>query len=355
MDLSIVIPTYNEKENIPILLKRINLILKKNKIDAEIIVVDDNSPDGTGDLLENLKKNYKNLKVIHREKKLGLCSGVLDGFSKSDGNVLAVMDADLSHPPEKIPEMFSLIKNNEADFVIGSRYTKGGNIEGWGTFRKIQSKGAILLTRLFTPIKDTMTGFFMIKKDCLENKTFNPKGLHILMELIIKANYKKVKEIPITFINRKKGKSKSGIKEIGDFISNLISYLPYRRSLINQFLKFSFVGLIGTLINLLVLFYLTEKYQVYYLFSATIAFFIALSSNFFLNKTWTFKEKFNHQLIIKYKRYLTVNLLSLGVNLIFLFILTSLLNIHYLISQIISIALALSINFTGNKSWTFSE
>ena len=186
MKLSIVIPTYNEKENISILLKKINLEFIKNKIKGEIIVVDDNSPDGTGDLIENLKKKYKNLKVIHRKGKLGLSSAVLEGFKISKGDVFGVMDADLSHPAEKIPEMFNLIKKREADFVIGSRYIRGGKIEGWGFKRKLMSKTATLLARIYTKIKDPMTGFFMIKRKCIKTKNIDPKGFKILLELIIK-------------------------------------------------------------------------------------------------------------------------------------------------------------------------
>ena len=137
MKLSLVIPTYNEKENIQKLIKKIQEEFNENKINGEIIIVDDNSPDGTGKILEDLKKTQKNLKVIHRSGKLGLSSAVLEGWKIADGEVLGVMDADLSHPPEKIKELFGAIENGEADFTIGSRYIKGGKIEGWNLKRKL--------------------------------------------------------------------------------------------------------------------------------------------------------------------------------------------------------------------------
>lgn len=228
VELSIIIPTYNEKENIQILIDKIFVIYKENLINGEVVIVDDNSKDGTGEIAEELKKKYKLMKVLHRPGKLGLSSAVLDGFKISEGEILGVMDADLSHPSEKIPEMFFPIKNNIADFTIGSRYMPGGKIVGWNFKRKIMSRGATLLSRPFTKVKDPMSGFFMIKKECLNDRDFNPKGFKILLELLIKAKYNKIKEIPIVFINRTKGKSKAGANEIIFYLKNLIGYIPYK-------------------------------------------------------------------------------------------------------------------------------
>jgi len=229
MDLSIIIPTYNEKENIQKLLERIYSEFKKNNIKGEVIVVDDGSPDRTGEVVENLKKKYETLQCVHRQCKLGLSSAVLKGFSVSKSKILGLMDADLSHPPEKINLMYQTIKKDNFDLVIGSRYIKEGRIEGWNLYRKILSKGATLLARVFTEVKDPMTGYFFIKKECLEEVEMNPKGFKILLEILIKAKYNRVKEIPIIFINRSKGKSKAGMFEIIYYLRNLIGYLRYKK------------------------------------------------------------------------------------------------------------------------------
>jgi len=226
MRLSIVIPTYNEKDNLQTLLSRIFLVFDKNDIKGEVIIVDDSSPDGTGALAEKLREKYKRLRVIHRKEKLGLSSAVLDGFKASKGDVLGVMDADLSHPPEIIPKMFEEIKN-DADFVIGSRYVKGGKIVGWSFYRKAVSKVATFLARPITKIKDPMSGFFLIKKVCLEGIKFNPKGFKICLELVAKAKYDKIIELPIKFTNRKEGKSKANIKEYYNYLVHLLSSLVY--------------------------------------------------------------------------------------------------------------------------------
>lgn len=228
MKLSLIIPTYNEKENINKLLFRLEEEFSKNKIIGEIIVVDDNSPDGTGQVLEELRKKYQNLKVIHREGKLGLSSAVIEGFKIAEGDVLGVMDADLSHPIDKINEMYQQIIKKDADLVIGSRYVKGGEIKGWNLYRKLLSKGATLLARVFTNVKDPMSGFFLIKRDAIINKEINSKGFKILLELLIKVDFKNIIEIPITFINRTTGKSKAGFKEIIYYLKNLIGYFFYK-------------------------------------------------------------------------------------------------------------------------------
>jgi dolichol-phosphate mannosyltransferase len=355
MKLSLVIPTYNEKENIKKLIKKIQEEFKENKINGEIIIVDDNSPDGTGKILDDLKKKQKNLKVVHRKGKLGLSSAVLDGWKIADGEVLGVMDADLSHPPEKIKELFKTIEKDEADFTIGSRYIKGGKIKGWNLKRKIMSKTATLLSRVYTKVKDPMTGFFMIRREVIQNVNLNPKGFKILLEIIIKGQYENIKEIPITFINRVEGKSKAGTKEIIYYLQNLAGYLPYKKNIIKEFVKFGIVGGIGTLINIVILYLLTEKAGVYYLISAIFSFFVAMSSNFILNKIWTFKEGVNLGIGKKYLQFGLVSVSALLVNLFFLYIFTEVLGIYYIISQILAIGIALIINFLGNKIWTFSK
>ena len=230
-DVSVSIPTYNEKENIGKLIENIRDEFKRHDINGQVLIVDDNSPDGTGEIGDKIAKKYKWVKVLHRKGKEGLSSAVLAGFKESDSDIVGVMDADLSHPAERLHVMLNVINNGKADFVVGSRYIKGGKIVGWGPRRLLMSKGAILISRLFTRVKDTMTGYFMLKKSCMDGKKLDPKGFKILLELIIKADYDKIVEIPIVFINRTEGKSKAGTKEILDYLKNVKGYLKYRSKL----------------------------------------------------------------------------------------------------------------------------
>jgi len=355
MKLSLVIPTYNEKENIQKIIQKIQREFKENKINGELIIVDDNSPDGTGAILDKLKTKQKNLKVIHRTGKLGLSSAVLEGWKIAEGDILGVMDADLSHPPEKIKDLFFPIKDNKADFTIGSRYIPGGRIEGWNIKRKLMSKVATLFARVYTKVKDPMTGFFMIKRECIRNVDLNPRGFKILLEVIIKGNYKNIKEVPITFINRVEGKSKAGTKEIIYYLKNLWGYLPYKKHVILEFFKFAFVGLIGTFVNIIMLYLLTEGIGVYYMLSAVISFIFAMTSNFILNKIWTFNERIRLGVGKKYIQFSLVSIVALIVNLFFLYLLTEVFGVYYIISQVLAIGITLIINFLGNKIWTFSK
>jgi len=220
--LTIIIPTYNEKENLPQLIQRIETAMSNQ--DHEIIIVDDNSPDGTGQLAEQLAKQYGNIKVIHRPAKMGLATAILDGIKYAEGDIIAVMDADLQHPPELLPRLYqAILKGN--DIAIASRYTEGGKIEGWSLKRKIVSKGAIALAHLFLPqtrkIKDIMSGYFAFRKDLLQDIELNPTGYKILLEIITKTKPTKITEIPYTFKPRTKGKSKLNKREITNYIKHI--------------------------------------------------------------------------------------------------------------------------------------
>ena len=353
-DLSIIIPTYNERENISLLLEKVFNEFKENKIKGEVIVVDDNSPDKTGDLVESLTRKYRDLRIVHRKGKLGLSSAVLEGWKISKGEVFGVMDADLSHAPEKISELFFPIQKEGIDFTIGSRYIKGGKIIGWNFKRKILSYFATLLARPFTSIRDPMTGFFMIKRKCVDFNKLNSKGFKILLELILKAKYNQVKEIPIVFTNRIKGKSKAGTKEIFCYLKNLWGYKKYAKlKFLNQFFKFALVGLLGTFVNVFFLYLFTDIFGIYYIISAIFSFLISVLGNFVLNKIWTFEENLKYKTIKKGFQFLTISVIALGVNLFFLYVFTEFFRIYYLISQVLAIGIGLALNFLGNKFWTF--
>jgi dolichol-phosphate mannosyltransferase len=193
--LSIIVPTYNEKENIPELVKRVFAVLSKNDIDGELIIVDDNSPDGTAAVAEELAKDH-NIRVIVRKNERGLSSAAIRGMEEAKGDVLCVMDADLSHPPEVLPNMLKPISSGKVELVIGSRHVKGGGIENWTAKRKMVSKIASLIARPLTNVKDPMSGLFMLKREVIEGVELKPKGYKIGLEIIVKGNYKNLMEVP---------------------------------------------------------------------------------------------------------------------------------------------------------------
>lgn len=226
--VSIVIPCYNEKEGIGSLLEAIFEAFESNGIDGEVVIVDDNSPDGTGEEAERLKSKY-NLQVLHREGKLGLSSAVIDGFKIAKGDILGVMDADFSHDPKTIPNLVNAIVKDGAELAIGSRYVPGGGIENWPLKRRIISKGAIILGSVFTSVKDITSGFFFLKKEVIEGVALNPIGFKIGLEVIMKGKYNKIVEIPYVFTDRKSGSSKMNMKEVFNYLIQLSDLWKYRR------------------------------------------------------------------------------------------------------------------------------
>ena len=172
--ISLIIPTYNERDNIVPLVERISRALNSNNY--KILFIDDNSRDGTAEVATALSQKYP-VEVIVRKDKRGLASAVVDGLKHVDGDIVLVMDADLQHPPEIIPELLKKI-NDGADMVIGSRYVKGGGCRGWSLTRRIISKGAIALAHVLLSqtrnIKDPMSGFFMFDKRAITGAALKP-------------------------------------------------------------------------------------------------------------------------------------------------------------------------------------
>ncbi len=217
-EISIVVPTYNESGNIDNLLQAVSKILEC--YDYEIIIVDDNSPDGTAGIVRKIASGNNRIRLVVRSGKLGLGSAILEGFGVAKGNYFLMIDADLSHRPEDIKRLVDSRK--EADIVIGSRYIKGGKIVGWPIKRKIISKVAIILVSFFfnISVKDPVSGFALYRKETFKrlDGKLKPIGYKLLLEVLTKSPGSTVVEIPITFIDRKNGRSKLGIDEILKFI-----------------------------------------------------------------------------------------------------------------------------------------
>jgi dolichol-phosphate mannosyltransferase len=218
--ISVIVPTYNERENIAVLIPRIFSSLENNAMRGEVIVVDDGSPDGTADTADDLGKKY-DVKVLRRPRKEGLSSAVIAGFEKAEGDVIGVIDADISHPPEEIPRMARPIMDGSTDITVASRYIAGGGVENWPLKRRIISNGARALARPITGLKDPLSGFFFFRKSVIEGKNLNPAGYKIGLEVIVKSGSNRVAEIPYIFHDRKFGSSKLGMKQHFEYLMHL--------------------------------------------------------------------------------------------------------------------------------------
>lgn len=232
--LSVITPTYNEAENIRDLISQIHSALRE--MDYELIVIDDNSPDGTGQIADELLNKYP-LKVIHRSKRLGLASAVTEGFKVSRGDLVCVIDSDLSHPPEIIPKLIECLNVRNTDIVVASRYIKDGGAEGCLETRKAVSFLAALSTKPLTKIKDSMSGFFLFKREVINNAKLVPRGYKILLEILVKGTYKRVVEFPFVFMNRTRGSSKLNLKICLEYFIQLIYLYAYKLKTVNCFEK----------------------------------------------------------------------------------------------------------------------
>jgi len=221
----VVVPTYNEAENVRELIPRLSHALRG--ISHELVIVDDSSPDGTAEVARELSKSYP-VKLLLRRKKLGLASAIVYGFENATGEILGVIDADLQHPPEYIINFIEKIREGY-DIVVGSRYVKGGRIEGWGLKRRILSRGAIMLAKpLAKKVKDPMSGYFFIRKHVIEGIDFKLTGYKLLLEILVKGKYRGVVEVPYVFRERQNGESKLGRNEIANYIRLLAHLYMYK-------------------------------------------------------------------------------------------------------------------------------
>ncbi len=219
---SIVIPTYNEAGGIERLVTTLDGIFRANGLDGEIVVVDDNSPDGTGAIVDGLTGRYP-VRCLHRPGKLGLSSGVIDGwqFARPESEAVGAMDADFSHDPTILPKMVSALESGAYGLAIGSRYVRGGGIRDWPLKRKLTSLIAITLAKPLTPVLDITSGYFLVKRRALAGVELDPIGFKIGLEVIAKAHYGKAVEIPYVFTDRTSGTSKLNGGEITNYLRQL--------------------------------------------------------------------------------------------------------------------------------------
>jgi dolichol-phosphate mannosyltransferase len=219
--VSIVIPTYNEAGGIEKLLRAVDDVCKANGLDVEIIVVDDNSPDGTGAIVDRLSAELP-VKCHHRPGKMGLSSGVIDGWktARPESRALGAMDADFSHDIAILPKMVAALEHGFG-LAIGSRYVPGGGITNWPVRRIVTSRVACALARPLTNVKDITSGYFLVRREALDGVTLDPIGFKIGLEVIAKAHYGKATEIPYVFTDRTTGESKLNQREIVNYLKQL--------------------------------------------------------------------------------------------------------------------------------------
>ena len=229
VDLSVVIPTYNESGGLAKLVARVFEAARAAGVSIELIVVDDNSPDGTGAIADELALSYR-MRVVHRAGKLGLGTAVVAGFNVASADIVGVMDADRSHPPMLVPKMLAAFKATGADVLVASRYVPGGSTANWPAGRRLMSRVACLLARPLSPIRDAASGFFLIRRSIAQGVTIKAGGFKICLELIVRGWPTRLVEIPYRFEDRELGKSKMNKREAAGYLIQLKDLYALRLS-----------------------------------------------------------------------------------------------------------------------------
>ncbi|HOV60531.1 MAG TPA: glycosyltransferase family 2 protein [Candidatus Hydrogenedentes bacterium] len=286
--VTVIIPTYQEAENLPELFRRLAAVRERSLPAMDALVMDDDSGDGTPDVVAGLALPW--VRLVTRKENRGLSPAVVDGFRLAGGEIIAVMDADLSHPPESLSDLVAAILAG-ADFAIGSRYVPGaGTAENWGWFRWLNSRVATLLARPFTSVSDPMSGFFAFPRRILETGApLNPIGYKIGLEVLVKCRCERVVEVPIFFDQRHKGQSKLSFREQWRYLLHLRRLAMFKYDHLAHFLHFGLVGFLGTGVNLAVL-TLLDWAGLPIRLSVALAILTAMVFNYFLNRWITFTE-----------------------------------------------------------------
>jgi dolichol-phosphate mannosyltransferase len=227
--VSIVVPTYNERTRLGELVSAVFEVFAQHGIDGELVIVDDNSPDGTGALADALAARHR-IRVVHRAGKLGLGTAVVDGFNAASGSVLGVMDADLSHPPSALPRLLQALEAHQADLAIASRYIPGGATKNWPLVRRAMSRFACLLARPLTAARDATSGYFLIRRAAVQDVEIAAGGFKICLELLIRGRVRSVVEVPYEFVDRAAGESKMSWREATGYFWQVAALWRHRRA-----------------------------------------------------------------------------------------------------------------------------
>jgi dolichol-phosphate mannosyltransferase len=363
-DLTVIIPTFNEEENITAIIGAVNEIFLRSSIHGEVLVVDDSSKDRTIEIVQEIAGQNDNVRLIVRREDHGLSQSVVEGFGAARSEILQVIDADFSHPPELIPHFYEAIRHG-ADIAIGSRYMKGGDIEQWPLARRVISLGATVFGRiLFPEVTDPVSGFFAVRREVVFGAPLAPRGYKILMEVLGRGRWHSFVEIPFVFKDREEGTSKLRPDTMVDYLrqcAGIARFSISRRAgpVWEEWMKivrFGLVGLSGILVNMGLLYALTEVAGLYYLISAAIAIELSIVNNFVWNDIWTFGAADNLRFERKVQRFGSFQAVSMGglvINMAILYLLADVAGVYYLVANLAGILIAFAWNYGINRHYTW--
>jgi dolichol-phosphate mannosyltransferase len=364
--LSLILPTYQEGLNIPAMVEQLTAKLDTILPDAyELIVVDDDSPDGTWSIALELANTYPQLQVLRRTTERGLATAVIRGWQVARGEVLGVIDADLQHPPEVLGQLWEKISQG-ADLALASRNVEGGGVSEWSFLRRILSRGAQILGLIVLPevigrVSDPMSGYFLVRRSAIAGPILSPLGYKILVETVGRGQIDKIAEVGYEFQERQSGDSKVTSRQYWEYIGHLLS-LRWSRS--GRLLRFLAVGLSGVVVDMTILYLLTDIRTLHLPLtrSAIVAGEVAIINNFIWNDRWTFRsqslqQKGRRQMLRRFLKFNLVCLMGLILKALFLNLFFNVLHLNQYISNFIAIALVTVWNYWINVklSWRVTD
>ncbi|HVA00902.1 MAG TPA: glycosyltransferase [Terriglobia bacterium] len=292
--ISVVIPTYKEAGSIQEAIKRSAAALGGCGEEYELIVVDDNSGDGTAELAEELGREYP-VRVLRRAGRQGLATAVVDGWAMARGDLLGVIDADLQHPPEILTPLATALRASNADLAIASRYIAGGGTSDWELSRRFVSWGATHLAASVLPLKlsavsDPMSGMFLVRAAAIKGTQLSPLGYKILLEVLAKGRIEKIAEVPYQFEERTRGSSKLGLRQYGEYLAHLM-HLSWSTGQLGAWVEYSLVGLTGAAVDLGLVYWGAKRAGWRVGWTLLLAVQAALLWNFLWNQLVTFARR----------------------------------------------------------------
>lgn len=377
--LSLIVPTYNEHQNLPVLIAQLTQILSSHWGEQyEIIVVDDDSPDFTWSTAQDLIPTYPMLRVMRRQGERGLASAIIRGWQVARGDVLGVIDADLQHPPDILLGLLDEITQG-ADLAVASRHVEGGGVSEWSVVRRFLSRGAqvlglVLLPDVVSRVSDPMSGFFLVRREAIANQTLNPLGYKILIEVLGRGTIDRIAEVGYVFQERQEGESKVTWKQYWEYLQHLcrlrlsrgrVGRIRQRTALpMGRFIRFGLVGLSGVFIDMAVFYLLSDPSTLALGLtrSKIVAAEVAIVNNFLWNDRWTFgdisaRQSGHSQRLKRFLKFNAVCVAGLVFNVLILNLLFNVFGINRYVANLMAIALVTVWNFWLNLklSWRVTQ
>jgi dolichol-phosphate mannosyltransferase len=356
--VSIVVPTYREARNIPALMKAVDEVMVSANLEYELLIVDDNSPDETKEVVAGLQSNFpvRLIQPTGRERDLSL--SVVDGIREAKSDLVVVMDADLSHPVDMVPVLLRQLQHDETNFVLGSRYTKGGSFDrDWSLWRFLNSYAATLMARPLTSSNDPMSGFFAFDRRRVELSRLRPIGYKIGLELMVKGSFNGVTEVAIQFKDRTVGESKMNFAQQWKYLRHLRRLYLYQFKGWAEFVHYSAVGASGFVADVSI-YYLLQLLGLDHRIARAISFWPAVSWNWALNRVTTFGERQRRPKARQWIEFVMTSLIGFSLNWGIYFLLTTyspFFNTYRLLALLAGIIGASLFNFTASTLFVYSE